>query len=88
MSFALDLCLHSLVEAYGYPQITRGDAYLYLYYSDGLGFWYDIEEQRVVAVFLYPLEYFFDELFFQLDRSNADEFSHIFSKDCADNLNS
>lgn len=65
MSFFLNLCASTVIEAYDeYPEVeeTNGEILYLLYPAHGLIYWLNVETQRIVGVFLYQLEDFSDQV--------------------------
>lgn len=88
MTFGLNLCPASIVNAYDDPDVVDRESFLELLYpSYGMNFWLDLESGRIRSVALYTLDYI-DENFPVSDRQSWKAFSDILSDECEDSLSS
>lgn len=86
MSFFLNLCPSTVIEAYDeYPEVeqTNGEILYLLYPTHGLTYWLNLETERVVVVFLFSLEHFTD---LDVETQAWSDVADNFVGDCVDAL--
>ena len=86
MTFTLDLCLSSVIDAYGYPEVVMEETSAgILYPGYGLNFLFDTDTQRITGVILYALGYI-EENFTVAEREQWESYSDLLDKNCMDSL--